>query len=140
MKKKLITIGVALLLLIGGFAIGTQASTWLTYTGDGEQIESDVDEIMDILRQVNEDKLTAEEALAELEAMNPPGLVKKIKKLEEEIEQLKSENANLATTNAALEAEISHLEAELKKANEEVDNISNKTTDALNEARELINN
>ena len=51
--------------------------------------------MLDILRQVNNEKLSAEEAVAELESkladwedLNPPRLVKQIKELEEEIEQL----------------------------------------------------
>lgn len=123
--KKLLTGVLIAALIIGAFATGAYASSkgWLTFTGDAkvEQSKSDVDEIMNILRQVHEDKLTAEEALAELEALNPPGLVKKIKELE--------------TENAELGEYIAHLESELTRANGKVDELSDKTSDALEEAR-----
>lgn len=123
--KKVLTAITLTALLIGAFATGVYASAngWLTFTGDEkvERSKTDVDEIMRILRQVNEDKLSAEEALAELEALNPPGLVKKIKALESE--------------NAELSRYIAHLESELIRANGKVDDISGKTADALEEAQ-----
>jgi len=41
---------------------------WLNFTGDDEikQPQTNVNEIMDILRQVNEGKITAEEGVAQL--------------------------------------------------------------------------
>src|SRR5699024_8696204 len=71
------------------FAGGVFASQWLSFTGDNtiQQSQNDVDEIMQILRDVNQDKLSAEDALAKLQELNPEQLVK-------EIEQLKKELAN----------------------------------------------
>lgn len=146
--KKVITALLAISLIVGAFATGVYASNngWLSFTGDTkiERSKTDVDEIMSILRQVNEDKLTAEEALAEFEALNPPGLVKQIKALKEEVAALESEKAALETELVAVsemiahQAEyISHLEAELTRANEEVNGLSGKTSDALEEAREI---
>src|SRR5690625_5715757 len=79
---------------------------------------------MSILRQVNADKITAEEALAELEALNPPGLVRQIKELKERI--------------AELNEYIEHLEAELNRANDAVTEHNGKTGEAVIEAREYI--
>lgn len=140
--RKLIAIIGAVALLIGGFAAGTYAakSGWLSFTGDTQITQSSdhTDEIMDILRQVNADKISAEDALAELEAMNPPGLVRKIKELEAEIERLETELAQAVTDNAANEEYITHLEAELQRANAKVAELNGKTTEAVEEAREIL--
>lgn len=149
MKKKLIVIIGALALLIGGFAAGTYAAKagWLTFTGDKNIAETTdhTDEIMEILRQVNADKISAEEALAELEALNPPGLVRQIKELKgevaelkAEIERLKTELAQAVTDNAASDEYIAHLEAELQRANTKVVELNGKTTEAVEEAREIL--
>lgn len=128
MKKKLIGITVAVALFLASFTAGVYAanSEWLRFTGDEliEQSDGHVDEIMTILRQVNADKITAEEALAELEALNPPGLVRQIKELKEQI--------------AELNDYIAHLENELNRANDAVAGHSGKTGEAVIEARELV--
>src|SRR5699024_4805852 len=91
MKKIKLPVAIigTLLLLSLVFGAGVYASQWLSFTGDNqiEQSENDVDEIMQILRDVNQDKLSAEDALAKLQELNPEQLVK-------EIEQLKTELAN----------------------------------------------
>lgn len=125
---KLTAFAAALALMFGAFAAGVYAHSngWLTFTGDAaiEESSGHVDEIMSILRQVNADKLTAEEALAELQTLNPPGLVKQIKALE----------AELVEANEY----IAHLESELIRANQKVSEHNGKTQDALNEAREIV--
>lgn len=129
MKKKLTAIVLAITIVFGAFATGVYAakSEWLSFTSDTEITESGdhVDKIMSILREVNEDKLTAEEALADLEALNPPGLVKKIKALEEEV--------------AELPEYITHLESELTRANGKVTDHNVKTKEALEEAEGYTN-
>src|SRR5699024_4373471 len=99
MKKKVIGFITVIVLVLGAFATGVYAAKtdWPSFTGDKKVTESSnhVDEIMEILRQVNEDKLTAEQALAELEALNPPGLVSQIKELKEEISELNEYIAHL---------------------------------------------
>src|SRR5690625_1733262 len=128
MNKKLIGIIAAAALLLASFTAGVYAAKadWLWFTGDVliEQSDGHVDEIMSILRQVNADKITAEEALAELEALNPPGLVRQIKELKERI--------------AELNEYIEHLEAELNRANDAVAEHNGKTGEAVIEAREYI--
>lgn len=128
MKKKLIGITAAVALFLISFTAGVYAAKaeWLSFTGDAliEQSDGHVDEIMTILRQVNADKITAEEALSELEALNPPGLVRQIKELKER--------------NAELDDYIAHLEAELSRANDAVAEHSGKTGEAVIEAREYV--
>ena len=128
MKKKLFSIIAAVALLLASFTAGVYAAKtdWLWFTGDIliEQSDEHVEEIMTILRQVNADKITAEEALAELEALNPPGLVRQIKELKETI--------------AELNEYITHLEMELNRANDAVAEHNGKTVEAVIEAREFL--
>ena len=81
MKKIKLPVAIigSLLLLSLVFGAGVYASQWLSFTGDEqvEQSKNDVDEIMQILRDVNADKLTAEQALAELQKLDPHGLDRK---------------------------------------------------------------
>ena len=120
--KKALAAGLIVLVGVMMFGLGAYANAnWKTYDGDVTQSEDHVDEIMEILRQVNTDKLSAEDALAALEALNPAGLAKLNKELRE--------------VNAELAEYIAHLEAELTKANEAVDGMNDKTQDALDEAR-----
>ena len=103
MKKILIGLGsIALALAI--FAGGAYAANqgWLNFTGDDdiEQSQTNVDEIMEILRNVNDGKITAEDAVVKLEArvqeledMNPSGLAKQNKELRERVAQLEDDIA-----------------------------------------------
>lgn len=131
MKKKILTLVTILTITFGAFGAGVYAHEkgWLSFTGDAiiKQSESDVDRIMEILRQVNEDKLTAEAGLKEiekeleaLEGTKPNGLVKQIKELKAEKKEL--------------ENKVSHLEAELTRANTKVEGLGSKTSEALEEA------
>lgn len=141
LSKRLTASLVAITLLIGGFAAGTYAAKteWLAFTGDSSITQSTehTDEIMTILRQVNTDKLTAEDALAELEAMNPPGLARQIKELKAEIERLNGELAQAKALGKESAEYIAHLEAELQRANTKVTELNGKTTEAVEEAREI---
>lgn len=123
--KKRITVGLIAITAVFMFSAGVYAAKtdWLWFTGDVVQSEDHVDEIMEILREVNTDKLTAEEALAELEDLNPAGLAKLNKELREE--------------NKELNKYITHLENEVTKANNAVDGLNNKTQSAVDEAREF---
>ena len=136
MKKLIIgftSVMVAVILFTGGIF----ASQWLSFTGGDtlDQANNDVEEIMEILRDTYEGKISAEQALADLEELNPPGLVKQIKELKEEIEQLKQANAVLTTDLAQANDYISHLESELTEANNAVESHSNVITEAVEEAR-----
>lgn len=136
MKKMLIgftSVMAAVILFTGGIF----ASQWLSFTGGDslDQANNDVEEIMEILRDTYEGKISAEQALADLEELNPPGLVKQIKELKEEIEQHKQDNAVLTTDLAQANDYISHLESELTEANNAVESHSNVITEAVEEAR-----
>ena len=76
------TLGVIAGLLL--FATGAYASNqgWLNFTGDNqiEQSNSNVNEIMEILRNVHKGKLDAEQALAELKKLDPMKLQKELQK------------------------------------------------------------
>ena len=136
-----ITLGVIAGFLL--FATGAYASNqgWLNFTGDNqiEQSNSNVNEIMEILRNVHKGKLDAEEALAELEQLNPKGLVKKIKSLEEEKSNLQAKIVELeeALSNAPEDQTeyIKHLEKELSRANQLVEQLKSETDKALEEAK-----
>src|SRR5690625_3705041 len=125
-KKYIGLIAAALILASFTSCVYAAKADWLWFTGDVliEQSDGHVEEIMSILRQVNTDKITAEEALAELEALNPPGLVRQIKELKERI--------------AELNEYIEHLEAELNRANDAVAEHNGKTDEAVIEAREYV--
>ena len=77
-----VSIGVIAGLLL--FATGAYAANqgWLNFTGDEQvqQSESNVNEIMEILRNVHKGKLDAEQALAELEKLDPMKLQKELQK------------------------------------------------------------
>lgn len=154
MKKRTAIISTALITAIIMFGTGVYAANngWLTFEGDVEKSENHVDEIMVILRQVNDDKISAEEALAELEDMNPEALIEKVEELhgrinelhtvivekDTEIIRLQGELAD-AQNNAEGDSEyIAHLEAELTTANDKVDGINTKTQSAVDEARTYI--
>ena len=137
MKKLLITLtGIMTALII--FSTGAFAAvTWMNYTGTEqvEQSNNDIDEIMDILRNVHEGKLSAEEAVTqlqarvdELEGMNPSGLAKQNKELREQV-------ANLEEQLGAGNEYVEHLEAELNKANAQAEEHMSKTQSAVEEAR-----
>lgn len=110
-KVSVLVVAVASLFFIGGAFAASQG--WLSFTGDNavENSKSDVDEIMSILEEVHTGKVSAEEALAELEALNPKGLVKKIKALEEENGKLVKENTDLAKKNTEMAKENTDLRA-----------------------------
>src|SRR5699024_12609784 len=96
MKKKFKILGGALsviILLTLVFGAGVYASQWLSFTGDNkvEQSKNDVNEIMEILRNVNDDKLTAEQALAELQKLDPHGLKQKNEQLNNEVANLRDQ-------------------------------------------------
>lgn len=118
MKKILVGfISLAVLGLV--FAGGMMANSWLTYNdANVEEANSDVDEIMEILREVNEGKVSAETALAELEQLNPKGLVDKIKKLEKDLSAERNLTEELKQT-------ISGLEADLASANQSKQDLEN---------------
>lgn len=139
MKKLLLSLGaiaITLTLLAGGIF----AYQYLTFTGteQAEQTNNNSSEMLQIIKDLSADKITAEEAAAqllaqqektadelaaaqarvkELEDMNPSGLANLNKQLREENEQLKNNNAQLATDLNAKQTEIDNLNAQLNEAN-----------------------
>ena len=142
-----VSIGVIAGLLL--FATGAFAANqgWLSFTGDNqiEQSESNVNEIMDILRNVHKGKLDAEQALAELEQLDPKGLQKELEKAQKDYEKLAEQYTKLARTNENLKTElkelednaeyVKHLEKELNRANQLVEQLKSETDKALEEAK-----
>lgn len=139
MKKLLLSLGaiaITLTLLAGGIF----AYQYLTFTGteQAEQTNNNSSEMLQIIKDLSADKITAEEAaeqllaqqeamaeelaaaqarVKELEDMNPSGLAKLNKQLRDENEQLKNTNAQLATDLNAKQTEIDNLNAQLNEAN-----------------------
>ena len=123
MKKRIVGLSLALWLL---FAVGAGAAVgyWINFKGDDQitQSSDDLDEIMQILRDTHAGKLSAEKALKELEALNPPGLAKQNKELREKNDKLVKDNTDLAMRNTDLVKE----KKELQTSNENLVNTINK--------------
>lgn len=143
MKKKISALILAVAISLTAFGAGVYASQngWLNFTGVEvvDQSKSDVDKIMDILRQVNDKKITAEQAVKKLQEEideagdTPKGLAKQNKELREEVKALK-EMGKYQTDY------INHLEKEVTKANNKADEIGSKTHKALEEAKTYLDN
>lgn len=131
MKKLLLSLG-AIAITLTLLAGVTFAYQYLTFTGteQAEQTNNNSSEMLQIIKDLSADKITAEEAAAqlleqqeamadelaaaqarvkELEDMNAPGLVKQIK-------ELKNTNAQLNTDLNAKQNEIDNLNAQLNEA------------------------
>ena len=161
MKKLLLSLGaiaITLTLLAGGIF----AYQYLTFTGteQAEQTNNNSSEMLQIIKDLSADKITAEEAAAqllaqqeataeelvtaqervkELEDMNPSGLAKLNKELREENEQLKNINAQLNTDLNAKQTEINEkntfidqLQTERDGLQTEIDNLNAQLNEANN--------
>ena len=147
--KKLFKVSIGVIAGLLLFASGAYAANqgWLNFTGDEhvQQSESNVNEIMNILRNVHKGKLDAEEALAELEKLDPIGLQKELEKAYKDYEKLAEQYTKLARESENLKAQlkelesnteyIKHLEKELQRANQLVEQLKSETDKALEEAR-----
>ena len=161
MKKLLLSLGaiaITLTLLAGGIF----AYQYLTFTGteQAEQTNNNSSEMLQIIKDLSADKITAEEAAAqllaqqeatadelaaaqarvqELEDMNPSGLAKLNKELREENEQLKNTNAQLTTDLNAKQKEINEkntfidqLQTERDGLQTQIDNLNAQLNEASN--------
>lgn len=161
MKKLLLSLGaiaITLTLLAGGIF----AYQYLTFTGteQAEQTNNNSSEMLQIIKDLSADKITAEEAaeqllaqqeataeelaatqarVKELEDMNPSGLAKNNKTLREENEQLKNNNAQLATDLNAKQTEINEkntfidqLQTERDGLETQIDNLNAQLNEANN--------
>ena len=161
MKKLLLSLGaiaITLTLLAGSIF----AYQYLTFTGteQAEQTNNNSSEMLQIIKDLSADKITAEEAAAqllaqqeamadelaaaqarvkELEDMNPSGLAKLNKQLREENEQLKNTNAQLTTDLNAKQNEINEkntfidqLQTERDGLQTQIDNLNAQLNEANN--------
>ena len=131
MKKLLLSLG-AIAITLTLFAGGIFAYQYLTFTGteQAEQTNNNSSEMLQIIKDLSADKITAEEAAAqllaqqeateeelaaaqarvkELEDMNAPGLVKQIKELK--------------NTNAQLNTDLNAKQKEINEKNQAYDNL-----------------
>lgn len=161
MKKLLLSLG-AIALTLTLFAGGIFAYQYLTFTGteQAEQTNNNSSEMLQIIKDLSADKITAEEAVEqllaqqeatadelaaaqarvkELEDMNPSGLAKLNKQLREENEQLKNNNAQLATDLNAKQNEINEkntfidqLQTERDGLQTQIDNLNAQLNEANN--------
>ena len=160
MKKLLLSIGaiaITLTLLAGGIF----AYQYLTFTGteQAEQTNNNSSEMLQIIKDLSADKITAEEAaeqllaqqeamadelaaaqarVKELEDMNPSGLAKLNKQLREENEQLKNTNAQLNTDLNAKQKEINEKNQAYDNLQQERDGLQTKI-DNLNAQLDEVN-
>ena len=161
MKKLLLSLG-AIAITLTLFAGGIFAYQYLTFTGteQAEQTNNNSSEMLQIIKDLSADKITAEEAAAqllaqqesmadelaaaqarvkELEDMNPSGLAKLNKQLREENEQLKNTNAQLTTDLNAKQKEINEkntfidqLQTERDGLQTQIDNLNAQLNEANN--------
>ena len=154
MKKILLSLG-AIAITLTLFAGGIFAYQYLTFTGaeQAEQTNNNSSEMLEIIKDLSADKITAEEAAAqllaqqeataeelaaaqarvkELEGMNAPGLVK-------QIEELKNTNAQLTTDLNAKQKEINdkntfidQLQTERDGLQTQIDNLNAQLNEANN--------
>lgn len=169
--KKITKVSIIALIIIIVFATGVFANeAWLRFTGreDAEQVENDIDGILDILKDVDNGRKTAEEALedllenqgnnsAEVERLKQQvgDLTNKIKDKDNQlkdkdntIESLNKEINNLKEQIAKLQEDlknnnsdkdyVKHLEDELKKANKRVEDLKKESGKGLEEAQKYI--
>lgn len=132
MKKLVIGFITGMVLFIGAAAIA-YANDWITFNGDNQIIEteSDIDEIMQILRNVNSDKITAEQAVKELQDLNPKGLAKQNQELRDRVNELKGQLETAQSALAAKDNEINEKNQAYDKLQQERDGLES-TIDGLN--------
>ena len=161
MKKLLLSLG-AIAITLTLFAGGVFAYQYLTFTGteQAEQTNNNSSEMLQIIKDLSADKITAEEAAAqllaqqeamadelaaaqarvkELEDMNPSGLANLNKQLREENEQLKNTIAQLNTELNAKQNEINEkntfidqLQTERDGLRTQIDNLNAQLNEANN--------
>lgn len=143
MKRKFKVLGsvlAGLLVVSLVFGAGVYASQWLNFTGDKQikQSESDVDEIMQILRDVNSDKMTAEQALKELQDLNPAGLARQNTELREKVEQLKTDNGILTTEVANQKQQVINKQNEVNNKQAEIEQKQQEIQEKIEEGNRKV--
>lgn len=144
--KKLIPVTVTITIILVLIGASIAAYQYLNFEGDQqiEQAGNDVDEVMQIMRQLNDKNITLEEALKQLQDMNPAGLAKQNKELREQVKQLENEivekNAaydelqkerdQIATVRDNAIAERDNLQAQYNTLNDGYNQLQNELTAA----------
>ena len=123
--KKLILVTAAITTMFILLGASIAAFQYLNFEGDQqiEQAGNDVDEVMQIMRQLNDKNITLEEALKQLQDMNPAGLAKQNKELREQIKQLENEISEKNTAYDELQKERDQIAAVRDNAIAERDNL-----------------
>ena len=126
MKKTLLSVSI-IVLFITGFGAGVYAAEkgWLNFEGEqqAEDTKGNIESIMDIMDNLNDGKINAEEAQKELE--------KEIKKKQDRIDELEAQ----ADDNKDSKEHIKHLEKELERANKAVNKVFEKSEKELENAK-----
>ena len=132
MKKLLVTLS-SIVVAVALFTVVAYGSSWMNFNGEGQLDQSalDVEQILEILDQVHTDKITSEEALEELKAMDPHGLLAENKQLKDDIEGLETDVANLSDENETLKTDNATLTTDLNSKISKVESLET-TVDDLN--------
>lgn len=123
--KKLIPVAAAITITLALLGASIAAFQYLNFEGDQqiEQAGNDVDEVMHIMRQLNDKNITLEEALKQLQDMNPAGLAKQNKELREQVKQLENEISEKNAAYDELQKERDQIAAVRDSAIAERDNL-----------------
>lgn len=141
MKKLLVTLS-SVVVVVALFTVAAYGSDWLNFNGDGQldQSAADVDEILSILEQVHTDKMSTAEALEELRAMDPHGLLAENGELKEQVENLETdivglteEKEDLLQANAVLTTDLANKNSVITEKNTEISNLQS-TVNNLNDS------
>lgn len=130
MKKLLATIAL-IVLLSSTFATGVYASNnWLNFEGEdkAETTQDNIEEILNILENVHDGKISAEDALKDIR--------KKEKELKDKIAKSENDLKNAESTKKENEDELKHLRKELETANKVVGKTYEESQKALKKAKE----
>lgn len=119
------------------FGAGVYASQWLSFTGKEqiEQSESNVDEIMRILEDVNSKKITAEQALKELQDLN---LEEQNTELLKQVEQLKTDNGILTTEVANQKQQVINKQNEVNNKQAEIEQKQQEIQEKIEEGNRKV--
>lgn len=144
--KKLIPVTAAITITLILLGATIAAYQYLNFEGDQqiEQAGNDMDEVMQIMRQLNDKNITLEEALKQLQDMNPAGLAKQNKELREQVKQLENafseknaaydelqkERDQIATVRDNAIAERDNLQAQYNTLNDGYNQLQNELTAA----------
>ncbi len=147
LKKLLVTLS-SVVVVVALFTVVAYGSSWMNFTGEGQidQSDKDVAEILEILKQVHDEKELTQEQLEDLEALN----IKEIARLKEDIKSLENnvtvlsndnekliqDKAKLTTDLAAKQKEVNDKQKEVDDKQKEVNNKQKEIQDKIAEINE----